>query len=608
MALTDWALRAAGYRARPPALASSRPPLGALANPSFNGLPHQPMWPAYEGPQAIRVGNRNVYAARCIERIANDISGLPFYAGNMKSKTPRPTTAMQQLLGPAPGSPNPQWSAAKLWNYTVRQWLILGKFAWLHEYDANGRIVALWPLMAQYVVPVVAPIGAGGYFEEFRYGTVGSPGYRVFKPSDITYVWNPSDEDVRLPRAPLALANWGIKISQLLDAYDDAFLSNGGVPAYLVTTPSFADSKSRRSFRDQFRSRFGGPKNVNKALFAETDVEPGEVGTVPAASQSVSVQVIGTSQKDAQLDVLRTNRISDMCVAFGVPLSVLGDSSAAKFTNMGTDRTNYWRDTVGGHIRGLADGVNTSFGKLVDGPLDIGWFDTSNVPEMRRPPVFDAHEGLAAVAAGTITLNEYRADRGLDKLTDPDADVAKPRPTAVLRLSDVLSNGADPSAALAAADAAAAGTDNAPAPATTTPAKAAPPPAPTPKRADAVRTDLLGVVRGQLAVELADQAAELRARIEGKRGGRKRAHAGLDLGLAYEADHWRERMARNLGPALRAAGVREPDGWSEDITSAVFESISGLTPEDPWQGNFGVDEVLGRLRPLAPATLLLDGA
>jgi phage portal protein BeeE len=602
-------MRAAGYRARPPALASSRPPLGALANPSFNGLPHQPLWPAYEGPQAVRVGNRNVYAARCIERIANDISGLPFYAGNMKSRTPRPTTAMQQLLGPAPGSPNPQWSAAKLWNYTARQWLILGKYAWLHEYNDAGKIVALWPLMAQYVVPVVAPIGAPGYFDLFRYGVQGSPGYREFKPADITYVWNPSDEDVRLPRAPLSLANWGIKISQLLDAYDDAFLSNGGVPAYLVTTPSFADQKSRRSFRDQFRRRFGGPSNANKALFAETDVEPGEVGTVPSSTQSVSVQVIGTSQKDAQLDVLRNNRIADMCVAFGVPLSILGNSADAKFTNMATDRTNYWRDTVGGHIRTLADGLNTAFGPLVDGPQDIGWFDTSNVPEMRRPPVFDAHEGLAAVAAGTITLNEYRADRGLDKLTDPDADVAKPRPTAVLRLSDVLGNGADPAAALAAADKAAGGTDNAGTePPTKTPGKAAPPPAPSPKRADAVRTDLLGVVRGQLAVELADQAAELRARIEGKRGGRKRAHAGLDLGLAYEADHWRERMARNLGPALAAAGVREPDGWSEDITSAVFESISGLTPDDPWQASFGVDEVLGRLRPLAPATLLLDGA
>lgn len=609
--LTDLALRVTGYgenRARPAALASRRPPVSAIANPTFNGIPHQPLWPAYEGPHAVRVGNRNVYAARCIERIAKDISALPFQAGNMASRTPRPTSAMQQLLGPAPGSPNPLWSAAKLWNYSIRQWLILGKFAWLHEYDNAGRIVALWPLMAQYVVPVVAPIGAPGYFESFRYGVQGAPGYREFKPDEITYVWNPSDEDVRLPRAPLSLANWGIKISSLLNAYDDAFLTNGGVPAYLVVSPSFETSGERRRFRDQFRRRFGGAANAGKVMFGETDVDPGEVGTVPSATQSISVQTIGTTQKDAQLDVLRGNQITDMCVAFGVPVSLLGLSQESKFTNMSNDRVNYYQGTVRGHISDLEDGVNIALGARLDGPKDVGWFDTRSVPELRPAPLLDSTEGMAAVVGGTMTPNEWRHDRGLDKITDdPDMDVARPRPVnANVRVTDTI-GGTDPTALTGAEDQATQADKNLALNPDSTKGQA-PDTAPKPTRAEALRTDLLGVVRRQLANELNDQAAELRARMAGKRGGKKRAHASLDLGLVYEAEHWTERMTRNLGPALRAAGWDDPGTFSEDISAAVFDHISGLTPDDAWADGFAVEGVLARLRPQSPALALIEAA
>lgn len=608
MALSDFAFRASGIRPRQ-RIESQRPPAGALANPTFNGLPHQPLWPAYEGPQAVKLARRNLYAAKAIEAIANDISALPFLAGNMASKNPRPTSAMQQLLGPPPGGPNPMWSGAKAINYAVRQWLILGKFAWLHEYDQRGRIIALWPLMAQMIVPVVAPVGAKGYFEKFRYGVQGSPGYREFKPSDITYVWEPSDEDVRLPQSPLDLARYGIKISGLLDQFDDAWLSNGGVPAHMVVTPPFSNDASRTSFRDQFRRKFGGPKRANSAMFAEASPGQADYGsTGGGGGQSVQIQSIATTQKDAQLDVMRDGRIADMCVSWGVPLSRLMDSRLSKFTNMESDRKNYYQSTIRGHLAKIQDGINLALGTLLDGASDIGWFDTTGVPELRKPAVFDATEGLAAVAAGTISPNEYREDRGLPKLPDPEADIAKPRPAAVLRLSDVLGNGADPTAALDAAGKAVAGSDGAsvadPVPSANPAGKAAPPPPPT--RATAVRTDLLGVVRAQLAVELDAATAELRARLDGKRGGRKRASAQLDLALAYELQHWHTRGMRNMGPALDAAGLDPSEFWA-DITNAVAEELTGLGPEDAWESVLDVDGLIAVLRPGAPA-LMLEGA
>lgn len=572
MALTDIALRAAGLRARPPAVASSKPPAGALADPIFSTVPHQPMWSAYDGPQNVAFSRRNIYAARCIEHIANSIAGLPFQAGNMVSRIPRATSAMQQLLGPAPGSPNPLWSAAKLWRWSVKQFLILGKFAWLHEYDSTGRIVALWPLMAQYLIPVVAAPGGQNYFEAYRYGTQGSLGYREFAIKDVTYVWNPSQKDARQPESPLDLAKYAINIASLLDQFDMGFLTNGGVPAHLVTTGRFGDSASRRAFRAQFGRKFGGAANTGKTMFAERDLEEGDFGQ-QAPADPVDVKIIGQTQKDSQLDNLRNMKIQDICVDFGVPLSLLGYSADSKYTNMELDRANYWIENVKPKLAELEDAVNISLGVLLDGPKDVGWFDTSSVPELRKPPMFSEAGGIAAVEAGLITPNQYLEDRGLPPSDDPDADklrkqapAAKP-PVGGLPAQPVVSPLAGPDGETAPE----------------------PPPIPPLRHVTAVRTDLIDVVRGQLQLELDAQRAELEARLNGKRGGKNKAHARLDLSLAYDIQHWHQRMVKNLAPALRGAGLGQHiDEWSADVTSDVLDRLGQQQSLDVFDADDGM--------------------
>lgn len=576
MALADLALRAAGLRARPPAPRSTRPPAGALESPGFYGTPHQPLWPSFEGASQVELGQRNLYATRAIEKLADMISGLPFQAGNVTSRTPRPTSRMMQLLGPAPGRPNPKWSSQRMWRYQIIQYLSMGKFGVVHERDASGRIVALWPLMAQYLIPVLAPAGSTDYFEGYRYGTRGAQGYREYTLDEVTYVYRPSQLDLRQPEAPLRLARWGIDILRLIDEFDQSFLKNGGVPAHLVVTPSFEDNTARVAFRDQFRTKFGGARNAGKPAFAEYTDEQGDYGQ-GQPRQTVDVKVIGTAQKDAQMAETRQSRIDDMALAIGVPLSLLGLSRDSKYTNMGTDRENCWKEAANPLAGELADNINTAFATTMDNVTDVGWFDISGVAELRRPPVFTEAGGINAVAAGTISPNEYRKDRGLAALTDPDADVARPRP---LTIRDTFT-------------VAAPGTPNPDAPALDQP------PAPTAKPklkvVRSVRTDLLDVVRAQLATELAAQRGELEARRDGKRGGRRRAHAALDLGLVYDRDHWQRRMATNLAPGLRAAGYGDDtiESFSADVTAAVLAQLDGQTsiPQVAW----GPDDYLTAL-------------
>lgn len=582
MALADIALRTAGLRARPPAPRSTTPPLGALESPTFYGTPGQPLWPSFDPQTAIRIGERNVFAMRCVEVIANAISGLEYQAGNVKTKAVRSTTRTMALLGPAPGRPNPKWSSAKAWRYWIIQYLMTGKYAALRERDNAGRTVALWPLMAQHLNPVLANPRSKDYFEGFRYGTRGANGYREFKPDEVVYCWRPSQEDFRQPEPPMRLAQWGIQVLRLLDEFDRGFLSNGGVPAHLVITPAFDENNSRSGFRDQFRRKFGGAANAGKVAFAEFTDESGDLGVGATPRQTVDVKVIGQSQKDSQQRESRMDRIDEMCAALGVPLSLLGISRDSKYTNMQSDLEILWQITNAPIITELEDNSNTALSDL-DGPLDVGWFDTSGVPQLRKPPVFDSNEGVAAVAARLITPDEWRADRGLGPLPDGAGAVLIDPPTVPAALEPAPVEGAPVADVIP-----------------TTPPKL------TAVKATAVRTDLLDVVRGQLAIELAAQRGELEARRAGKRGGRRKAHAELDLSLVYDVEHWHRRMVTNLGPGLRAAGydTATVESFSADVTAAVLEQLDQTTDIDAT--SWDPEGYLVALTPRQPHAQLID--
>lgn len=567
--LRDLSVRAMGIRAdRPSLVTSDHAPTGAL---SSNGgyQPGQRIWPEFDGELAIRRGyERTMYAYRCVNKMASDIAGLPFLVGNADSRTPRATAPLARLLSPPPGGPNPVFSASLFWWYSIVQYRVLGKFAWLKERAPNGEVQGLWPLQAHLLAPIMSADGstAPSYFSGYEYGTRGTPGFRELPLSEVVYVWKPSVRDIRQPDSPVLRAAQEINIMALLSQFDAAFLDNGGVPAHMITTLPFPDQKERVAFRDQFRNRFGGPRNANRAMFMERTIEPGEV---PGAQNMdpVTVTKVAESQRDAQLDVLRDGKIQDLCVALGVPLSMLGDTTRSKFTNGAVDRKNYWENNAA-VMRELADAVNLALAPDFSS-TDVGWFDTSVVPELAT---FKITEDM--VKLGLATADEYREERGMPPLPP------KPEPV----------QSTPPEAAPVPG--------NAPADALPKKSPAGPDPLPPvadagtaiPLRAPSERITLREVLRGQLEALADDQLRELRARAEGKRGGRWRAVAQANIADAYDREHWASRIGRAAGPTLRAMGMGDGEitGYAQAVTQFFSEHLS-------LAGDWDVDGAVGLL-------------
>lgn len=571
-------------------MVSKHAPSGVLTSPTFQTR-NQPLLPENSPEAAIQLAyDRNVYVYRAINVIANNITRLPFRAGRELNGAYRTSSPLARLLGPPPGSPNPLWSPAMAWRYAIAQYLVTGKWAWALEKDKSGRIVGLWPIAVQHLKPV--PIDPNSsqrstpqYFSRFEYGTKGTDGYREFLPDDLIYCWRPSLSDPRQPESPLNIAKSEINIMWLLDQYDQGFLQNGGVPAHIIITAPFVGEDAddeREAFRDQFSRKFGGAKNTGTAMFAERELDMGEAGGNPG--DPVTVVKIGQSQHDSDLRDLRNAKIADLVVSMGVPLSILGDSRQAKYENVEADRTTAWRETFHPTMRDLEDLVNIHLApRLGD---DVGWFETTSVPELRPTPLYSDESAPKLLQVGLIGRSEWRVTRGLPaELPKEDQDFFDNTGGDGNSVSDKPL--AEPKALVDPLQKAL----PAPTPKTVPKVKAVTKVYPKADRSievpkvefqdspvrieDEIRQKM--VIRDSLVDVLNTLTGDMDRAVQ-QRLQSRRNRDPFDLG------YWTERSKRVLGPVLRIAGLSnvEVDAYAECAVSAVSDAVtaSGGVPSD----------------------------
>lgn len=386
----------------------TRDPSGSTLKVQYVGY-DRPMPPEWDSWQAIRMAYlANVYVYRCVETIARALSMLPFRAGADPDKPAdwNPNARLAQLLGPPPKGPNPHTSARQLWMNTVAQYLVTGRFAWEYE---EAKVAHLWPLAVSWL-EVTPSEGGARYFKRFRYGR---PENRVTIPLDrILYHWRPSLGDWRQPESVLQSARLAVSIAVMQDRYDFAFLRNDSRPAGIVVHEAFAESSQAKAFRQQFQSEHQGPSNAGKAAFVESS--GGEKGVVG----SVAWIPTGISQKDTQALERYEQKVSEITIAFGVPKSLLGDSSKRTFSNADRENVNFWQNTMLPLIDEIQDAINMQLAPRVG--TEVGWFDLSKVAALQPPPKFNASEAVTLTNGGIATKNEARAEVGLPPVDGGD--------------------------------------------------------------------------------------------------------------------------------------------------------------------------------------------
>lgn len=352
----------------------------------------------------------NTYVYRCVDAIATAIARCPIRAGKDAENKSEfdPKSGLAHLLGPPPGSPNPNLTPRQLWRWTVAQRLVTGRYYW--EIEKTGQeVVGLWPLPSARVRPTVAD-GGRDYFKLF---TFEQGGKKVeFKSNDIMFGWDPALYDVRQAESRLEAAKLDVAVAVMQDRYDVAFLKNDARPAAVIVHEVFENRQEREAFRQQFLAEYRGVDNAGRPIFVEATEGTDEINT------TFHIERLGLSQKDSEFIARYDAKIRAICIAFGTPLSILGDSSARTFDNAGQEYKNWWEGTLLPLMEQFTDEINMRLAPLIGD--DVCWFDTTEVHALKSTSkVFSLGAGVTAmVQAGILTEDEVRAEYDLPPLEE----------------------------------------------------------------------------------------------------------------------------------------------------------------------------------------------
>lgn len=361
----------------------------------------------WDAEQAYRWGYiANTYVYSCVDRIAKAIAGSPFRAGKDPDEPGDfdVNCELARLLGPPPGSPNPSLSPRRLWRWTVAQYLVTGRWCWEKERGA-GTVIGLWPIPSRLVQPIPTD-GGRAYFSGLRYGR-DQRASQELKMEDVVYDWAPSQHDIRQAESVLQAARLDISVAVMQDRYDNAFLRNDARPSAVIVHEMFAERGERDAWRQQFLSEYRGVDNAGRPIFVEAT--PGE----QELNETFHIERLGLSQKDAEFIARYESKIRAICVAFGTPLSILGDASNRTFENANVEYTNWWEGTLLPLMDELTDAVNVQLAPNLG--KEIGWFDVSQVAALKaKSKILALGPALPTfVQANIIHPNEVRSELDL---------------------------------------------------------------------------------------------------------------------------------------------------------------------------------------------------
>lgn len=396
-----------------------RDPNGATSPSGYMNVPGRPMMAEWDAETAYRAYVSQWLVNRAVDILADRISSFPFRVGADPDKPGDydKRAKLAQLLGPAPGVPNPMFSARKFWKWTIINYLVTGRFAWeiergkpradlgaqpgRQQSDSSG-IVGLWPLVTAIFRPLPSD-GGRSYFTSYEYTPYGQ-GRPIPKTLDqIVYGWNPHPNDFRQPFSRLEALALNVNITYEIDRYSFAFMQNDGMPASMIVHGRFPTNTQRDSWRAKILGNHKGAQNAGKVMFTE-----GTVGEDGKITGSVEVIPMGANNRDSQLSLIYDQQLQAISGGIGVPMSRL-DASGRTFNNAGQEDINWHEDSILPLCRDLADIVNISLApKFDDG--NAGWFDLSQVRALK--PRMSDNVPFAAIE-GDMLRDERRQYAGL---------------------------------------------------------------------------------------------------------------------------------------------------------------------------------------------------
>lgn len=370
-------------------------PVGTKANPvmlgaSSYGRPYDPAWPLERIVRDAFLGSVWVY--RGVNAIATNAAMLQVVSrkGN-RQYGETVDTPIARLLN---GQPN-SYEAAFPFRWRVAALLILNKQGvFINVERTNGGApdaLHILPPTQTKVIPHRADVIAG-----YEVKTSGADPIR-FGPDDVVWMKQPNPLTFYEGTTALEPAGLTIDMDAQARSYNRNFLANDGRPAGLVGVAGDMDGDVRRELQTRLRGT------------------PGKAGEVQVISMDKMEWIdLMKNPRDLQWNEGRKQARDEILASIGVPPSKVGNASESTFANADAEDRFFWQETMRGHLALQASGWDS-----LDLQSDtFTGFDTSDIYALADAGAELRKAHMSEVAGGTRTIDEYRAEWGMEPFGD----------------------------------------------------------------------------------------------------------------------------------------------------------------------------------------------
>lgn len=363
------------------------------------GRPYLSNW---DLERAVRDGyDRVPWVFRCVDVIASNAAGLDFVIrkGHHLTGDPIPRHPLLPVLNRQTN----HYETSEVFIYRlVSQYLLSKKGVFVEvEYNRSGEPTSLQLLPPHFTFPIP---DADTFVSAYRVQTPGQQWIDVPAMDDLVgkpkvlWIKKPHPLDPYSGVTPLESAGLSVDTDYYARIYNRRFLQNDGRPGGILAVKGDLDPEDAEELRRRFNS---GPDGAGRTSVIEAD----EASWIDTA----------TTQRDSQYTDSMKGTRDTILLAFGVPISVMGDSSNRTYSNTDAEKSIFWEETMIPHLRLIAGALDP-----LDGDPELYTsFDVSAVHVLNR---FDQEEEdrlKQLYGAGLITADEFREKTGRDPFDVP---------------------------------------------------------------------------------------------------------------------------------------------------------------------------------------------
>lgn len=286
---------------------------------------------------------------------------------------------------------NPVHNAFDLWELTTLYQEVHGSAYWYLSFGELGIPDEIWVLPSQNVTPKRKPDSPNivDYYQ-YRTGSIE----QNFRPEEIIHFRYPDPRD---PYAsglgPLRAAYENVSLTSEYVAFKKATWENAAIPSAVISPEEAIGEEERDRLEAQWNQKY----------------RRGGAGKVLIAESNLKVNVLAHSMGDLAALAEYGKTKEDIANAFHVPISYL--TSATNLANLQAAERQHMLLAISPRLQRRDEKINEQLIPIYD-PTGRLFVASEN------PVPIDATVNLQSQAQdlkyGIITINEIRADRGLD--------------------------------------------------------------------------------------------------------------------------------------------------------------------------------------------------